>query len=340
MEIIIGSFKPQEVVKILARHFKVKPHSKGAEITLNLPKKAGQGYIKGIDFHYGLGMIRFDCEFNRTITIKYNGGKQQPFRFLFCIEGLIVHVLEPDNLRYKLSPLSCSIVAGSNHNNQVFKFPAKKKISFNTLDINKEQFYPKIRNELKSVPERLANAFKDIESKEHFLYQTDYNLTIAECLHEINYNGYSGLIRRIFLESKALDLLWMQIKQYSEEQRGILNQVNMRKNDLELIMKAKRILCERLKDAPTIKELAKLVGTNETKLKKGFKKLYGKTIYNYLRHERLNRAKVLLAEEQLSVKEVAEAVGYTNRSAFARRFREKFGVLPGKFLKKYKGDTR
>jgi len=33
----------------------------------------------------------------------------------------------------------------------------------------------------------------------------------------------------------------------------------------------------------------------------------------------------------MSVKEVAHNVGYTSRSVFARRFREKFGILPSLF---------
>jgi AraC-like DNA-binding protein len=82
-----------------------------------------------------------------------------------------------------------------------------------------------------------------------------------------------------------------------------------------------------------------LSGTNATKLKKGFKILYNTTINQYLRNERLNRAKILLAEENLSIKEISEEVGYSNKSIFSKRFKEKFGVLPSTFLRRYKADN-
>lgn len=141
------------------------------------------------------------------------------------------------------------------------------------------------------------------------------------------------------MESKALDLLWMQIKQYKDDQHPMSKQSILRKVDVKLIMKARRILTEDLKNPPDINKLAELSGTNATKLKKGFKILYNTTINQYLRNERLNRAKILLAEENLSIKEISEEVGYSNKSIFSKRFKEKFGVLPSTFLRRYKADN-
>ena len=336
MEINFDSFEPQYTIERLSKKYRVKLQNEGAEFFISLPKRSGDGIIKGIDFLDGIGFTRVNCTFYTDTIFTYNGGKKQPIRFIFCESGELIHILNADNFRYKLGPMVGSIAASANSNSQVVVFPPHKQISYFSLDIDRDKFLPKIEKELHTVPEKLADVFKDVKSTIHFLYQSDYSLNISECLNEIENNPHEGMVRRIFLESKALDLLWMQIKQYKDDQKSISKQSIIRKTDVTLILKAKNILTRDLKNPPSIEELAELSGTNATKLKKGFRHLYEMTINQYLRNERLNHAKILLAEENLSIKEVAEAVGYTNKSIFSKRFKEKFGVLPSAFLNRYK----
>ncbi|QGY47683.1 helix-turn-helix domain-containing protein [Maribellus comscasis] len=336
MEIKFDSFEPQYSIEVLSKKYRVKLQNKGAELFISLPKRSGEGIIKGIDFLDGIGFTRVNCAFYTDTVFMYEGRKNQPIRFIFCESGEIIHILNSDNFRYKLGPMVGSIAASANCNSQLIVFPPYKQISYFALDIDREKFLPKIEKELHTIPEKLANVFKDVENSGHFLYQSDYSLNISECLSEIENNPHEGMVRRIFLESKVLDLLWMQIKQYKDDQKSISKQSIIRKIDIKLILKAKNILIQDLKNPPSIEELAALTGTNATKLKKGFKRLYDMTINQYLRNKRLNYAKILLAEENLTIKEVAENVGYSNKSIFSKRFKEKFGVLPSVFLNRYK----
>lgn len=336
MEINIDSFEPQSVIETLAKKYRVKPQTEGAELFINFPRRYGEGTMKGIDFLDGIGFTSMNCIFYKDTIFRYEGSQKQPVRFIFCESGEIIHVLNSDNFRYKLGAMVGSIAASANSNTQVFIFPPHKKISYFTLDIDREKFYPKIEKEMDTIPETLANVLKDLESAIHFLYQSDYSLNISECLNEIENNNHEGMVRRIFLESKVLDLLWMQIKQYKDDQKAVSKQSIIRKTDVKLILKAKNILVKDLINPPSIEKLAEFSGTNATKLKIGFKRLYDMTIHQYLRNERLKYAKILLAEENLTIKEVAEKVGYSNKSIFSKRFKEKFGVLPRAFLNRYK----
>jgi AraC-like DNA-binding protein len=51
----------------------------------------------------------------------------------------------------------------------------------------------------------------------------------------------------------------------------------------------------------------------------------------YLAVWRMQKAARLLAQAELSVREVARRVGYVSESAFSRNFREQFGASPGRF---------
>jgi len=89
---------------------------------------------------------------------------------------------------------------------------------------------------------------------------------------------------------------------------------------------AKDCLLADLSCAPTIAELAKTVGVNQCKLKKGFKELFGTSVYACFQEERMKRAMELLKHH--NVTETAVALGYSNISHFSTAFRKQYGVLP------------
>ena len=92
--------------------------------------------------------------------------------------------------------------------------------------------------------------------------------------------------------------------------------------------RARELLNREFINPPTIKELAKLCQTNDTKLKRVFKKIFRKTIYSYIQDLRLKKAYYLLSFEGLRVTEACRAVGYLHQGNFAKLFKEKFGVEP------------
>ena len=94
---------------------------------------------------------------------------------------------------------------------------------------------------------------------------------------------------------------------------------------------AARILETRCHEDHSLAELSRAVHLNEFKLKRGFKERFGTTVFGFLRQKRMELARELLASESQNVIEVANRVGYSNPSHFARAFREAFGVNPSSF---------
>lgn len=98
--------------------------------------------------------------------------------------------------------------------------------------------------------------------------------------------------------------------------------------ELKIASKAKNIILQNYKNPPSIKELAKLCGTNDFKLKKYFKKIYQTTIYTYVQKLRLENANLLLRESVMSVTEIAAEVGYKHQGHFSAIFYKTYGVYP------------
>ena len=81
----------------------------------------------------------------------------------------------------------------------------------------------------------------------------------------------------------------------------------------------------------SLQEIAGTVNMSQYHFSHQFKKFYGCSPYEYLVLERINRAKYLLKATDLSIKEIAQQVGYWNASTFSSFFSSKVGLSPTAF---------
>ena len=139
---------------------------------------------------------------------------------------------------------------------------------------------------------------------------------------------YTGALREIFLESKALELIVLRLDSVLRCHPREDEPFTLTRRDQQMLIEARGILEASMKDPPTISELARMVGTNRTKLKNGFRQLFGACVFEHLRHYRMEHALLLLRDVGMSVTEVASAVGYSSVSAFSAAFHKTFGFAP------------
>lgn len=144
---------------------------------------------------------------------------------------------------------------------------------------------------------------------------------------------YTGPIRDVFLESKAMELIALQMAIIAHEEEPQKSQ-RLGEDELMAVRMAKEILLTDLNTPPKLENLAREVGLNRNKLNRGFRELYGATAFEMLRAERLARAKVFLQNTRMPLAEIAQAAGYCAQSHFTSAFAAQFGVTPGQFRKR------
>jgi len=102
--------------------------------------------------------------------------------------------------------------------------------------------------------------------------------------------------------------------------------------DREKIIKAREILLQHIGEPITIKALSRKVAINECYLKKGFKEIFGTTIFDFYQGQRMEHAKYLLYDKGLSVTEVSLLLGYSSISHFSTAFKKHTGIKPCELL--------
>lgn len=157
--------------------------------------------------------------------------------------------------------------------------------------------------------------------------------TVAGILRQLVHCPYGGSLQDLYLEGKSLELAAAYLHEMVAERAPGAARLKLSREDRRGLERARQILDQRYDDPPTIAELAKRVYLNEFKLKSGFKEIYGRPVYAYVRDKRMEVARELLEEGKLRIKEVAGRVGYTNLSHFGEAFRQKFGINPGAYLR-------
>jgi AraC-like DNA-binding protein len=138
---------------------------------------------------------------------------------------------------------------------------------------------------------------------------------------------YTAAIKQFYLQGKALELFALYLTLF-DERKSLPKRSRLKPRDVNLIHEAKDYLLAAMQNPPSLIELARVVGTNQDKLKRGFREVFGTTVFGYLREVRLDEAYQLLLNNDLTVKAVATQVGYADSKHFAKVFKAKFGDSP------------
>ncbi len=152
----------------------------------------------------------------------------------------------------------------------------------------------------------------------------EMNSVMAEVFRSREHGSAQGM----FIETKILELLDLQLLQIVSNSRNIEREVRLRPSDRERMEHARSILQSRMKTPPRLGQLAREVGTNEFKLKRDFKAMFGSTVFDSLLDLRMRHATMLLVETDYTMERIAEDVGYSSAAHFCHAFKRKYGHTP------------
>lgn len=177
-----------------------------------------------------------------------------------------------------------------------------------------------------------------LQQEENTIFKTKIPASIYKILQDIasliEREHAPGLSQRLSLMSMALSLLSETVHMSEELLNNSSRTFLLSESDIAKLVEAKEYLDQHIDDTTTLRELSRIVGLNEFKLKKGFKECFNTTIHNYLVERRLCASCILLKNNKCPVSEVAFEVGYQCPSKFINSFKKRYGVTPGKYRKR------
>jgi AraC family transcriptional regulator, transcriptional activator of the genes for pyochelin and ferripyochelin receptors len=179
----------------------------------------------------------------------------------------------------------------------------------------------------------LANEYSDFKFKGFGIQHYSINATPAKAemlIDSLLNNGTPTALKSTFVHAKIIELFSYCYDLQDDSMYTACPFLKDKKN-IGIIQEAKDILIQHLDEHIPLRDLAKKVGINEFNLKLGFKSIYGKPIYSFIKEYKLKYSQKLLADG-LKVNEVAEKVGYSNATHYIKAFKAVYDTTPKKFI--------
>jgi len=101
------------------------------------------------------------------------------------------------------------------------------------------------------------------------------------------------------------------------------------------IRRIKAILDQDILNPPPLEKLAMAEAISTSKLRRCFKSLFHLTIMEYVHNEKMKKALLLLADDELSIKNIAILCGYESPGKFSGAFKKVHQITPREYRKVY-----
>jgi len=258
-----------------------------------------------------------------TGMMVYHYEKQDPkenyFELKFCVTG---------NVYCRQKDIECDMCKFNASGACVERVESVDVMSFKFSPVHLSQFIKSRTND--TLTDDILN-FKHGSSFTKILPLCGKTRMVIEAL--LNHT-YTGSLENIYINAQTQMLLLYSLDcMVGEKELDVINcKFLANEADREKIAKAREVLIEHIGEPITIKELSRKVAINECYLKKGFKEMFGTTIFDFYQSQRMEHARYLLYEKGLNVTEVSVMLGYSSISHFSTAFKKHTGLKPCELL--------
>lgn len=287
------------------------------DVLLKVPAELGQGFRREIQWREGLNLTIEDYQLHRNLVMQ-SPEHPHPIQmgFLLLGQSRCRGVEELDSGTNWFCGRGWAMGG-------LYEEFAQQPVVRVDIHIAPNIYESMVANPGGEIPRDLMHLFKDLNQTYFYRYgvvTSEMQLALRQLLR----CPYQGATKRMYLESKVLELLALMTEQEQSRTPTLPRSLD----EVDRIHAAQKILLQRINHPPSLMELARSVGLNDNALKRGFRQVFGTTVFGYLHDYRLEQAQRLLASGEMKVAEVAAAIGFESRSYFSISFRKKFGMTP------------
>jgi AraC family transcriptional regulator len=161
--------------------------------------------------------------------------------------------------------------------------------------------------------------------------EPDIRAALVELANEVMNPGFAS---RTFIDG-CLNLIMVKLARYLHGKRTRVVVANGGLSPHQLRRVRERIASGGC--APTVSELAELAGVSNRHLMRAFKQSTGRTIGTYVEEVQLERAKQLLLQTDLSIKAIANQLGFSHTQNFSTAFHRATRQSPKVFRQEHRG---
>lgn len=311
-----------------AQTLHVKHQYSYGEHWIELPKHAGKGQIRGINFPNGVGWFHYEIKPKKKCQIILDYKEQYPLKFIYLLSGRLYHQFTQSSTRSMIETGESLITSSAAKEKIILTLEKGKSHSFRYLDIDRKMFEQQLTFPLAEMSPIYFRLFADTQGIYNAYHKSYYSLQITECIDQLDHFKQEGLARTSYLGAKSLEILSYMILMYKDDMRNAENSKVIRYNEREDVLKAIRYVDKSFDRIRSVEDILNVVAINASKLQKGFRLITGLSVKQYLRKRRMEHALYLLTHTNLAIRNIVFEIGLSSQSHFTKIFKKQYGKLP------------
>lgn len=163
-------------------------------------------------------------------------------------------------------------------------------------------------------------------------------LKLLDKVEALSHLSKEDVSSELIMEGLVFQILGLKMKHLLESQKEGREDVgSLTSREMEQVKRMVEIINAKPAANYTVKWLCRETGLSPAKLQEGFKVAYGRTVIDYIRDVRLEKARELIRTSDLNISEVVYSIGLTSRSYFSKIFKQKFKCSPKIFQEQVRG---
>jgi AraC-like DNA-binding protein len=295
--------------------------------SLHVPASMGKGFIKFIELEPGCKLVLHHYTLKQAFHLKRlpSAAPNNLVSIVFNSNEIPTDGgTERENTLQFLKTYGSAIQVSSSALGTETQFAKNTEVYFVVIGITTS-----LLSSMLNIEKQHSLVQKILTGSESFFFHENMSADAKNILKQLSAINEQDELSTLYYKIKVQELLYGLFSKLLARERSQHSIVN--KSDIEKLYTIRTAILADVSMPPKLKDLAKMSGMSETKMKQLFKQVFGDTIYNYYQKTRMEEAAFLLRQAGYSVSETGYHLGFSNLSHFSRLFEKQFGLTPKKY---------
>lgn len=303
------------------------------EHVLEIANGKAKGYVRFIEFDWGGSLINYKITLQDDVKLIVDTSKYNPIQFIYASKGYFNHKFEKEDNERKIDTMHPAIITGKEGGYIHKHFPKNEPLDITLIKVSRMKFLKRRLNDASLLNKQLFEVFHDAHQDHVYAYYGTYNLKLEQLVKALDSVAQKGIMRIMLIEGVVYQILALIMAHHTQDMKAKNQQAPLTKSELKAVKKVSDTILKDIAKDFNVEALALKSGLTQAKLQEGFKHLFSKTVIEYIRHVRLEKARDLMNSTDLNISQIVYSIGFSSRSYFSKIFKEKYGVSPSAFIK-------
>lgn len=318
------------ILESFALFSKEKIQQNEYETRLSYVEQIGCINLKSIQVNDSLSYSYSKFNFNEDTILDIVIERKKGLYFMYSLEGEIKHsLLYSENGTRKLQEFQPGILLVNEKECLRFHFAKGVQYSYFTIQMRDIRYLKEKYKERNFSLKEYREFFHFLNTDKNNVYEGSYNLRIADYIQQLQNISVNGVSSHLFFEGILYIILALNIQQFTIDMSSSPESTsNLTKKECQEVKRLSDQIIQNPEKAFTVEYLCTEGTLSPFKIQEGFKKMHGRTVADFIRNVRVEKAENLITTTDLNISEIVYSIGFTSRSYFAKIFKKKYNCSP------------